>query len=276
MARSGTSSKDITTLSDGVNLYGPKAMDKLKEAASVASFIRDRLVSEAQEGNSTEELESLAESLLNEHNCTPLFKGMYGYPFTTCMSRNSTIVHGFPDSEKLKKGDVLSIDIGLRHANGFCADNARTVIVGQPEDSDHQEIVDLGKTAFLAGLKEAVPGNTTTEIGRAIFREIVQKRVDDDFRKPSVYKIFDKFRGHGIGLELHEDPSVPNWAAPGGGRVLEVGMCICIEPVIMYNSSKVLKISTNNVAQYKSHDGKPSSHYENQVLITKNGPIVIT
>ena len=276
MVRSGTSFKDVTTLADGVNLYGPKSMDKIREAANVASFIRKRLVSEAQEGNSTAELESLAESLLKEHNCTPLFKGMYGFPYITCMSKNDTIVHGFPDSDKLKKGDVLSIDIGLRHSNGFCADNARTVIVGGLEGSNHREIVELGKKAFSSGLEAAVPGNTTTDVGRAIFRDIVQKRVDGDFKKPSVYKIFDKFRGHGIGLDLHEEPSIPNWGAPGGSTILQEGMCICIEPVIMYNSSKVLKISTNNVAQYKTHDGQPSSHYENQVLITKDGPIVIT
>lgn len=275
MEGSGTSSrKDVNTLESGVNIYGPKAVDKLKEAAQVASSIRDRLVSEAQPGNTTTELERLAESLLKENNCTPLFKGINGFPFITCMSKNSTIVHGFPDDEELKSGDILSIDVGLRHSNGFCSDNARTVILGS--DPTHKELVDLGKTAFEAGLEQAHPGNTTSDIGRAIFKQIVKKRVGNDFRNPSVYKIFDKFRGHGIGLNLHEEPSVPNWGAPMCGTILEPGMCICIEPVIMYNSSKVLKISTNNVAQFRTHNGLPSSHYENQVIITKDGPIVIT
>lgn len=276
MDRSGTSSKEVNTLSDGVNIYSPKAMDKLKEAAKVASFIRERLVKEAQEGNTTLELDRLAESLLKQHDCKPLFKGMYGFPYTTCMSKNGVIVHGFPDNTPLKEGDVLSIDIGLRHSNGYCADNARTVIVGSPKNSQYKEIVELGKIAFDAGLEQAVPGNTTSDIGRAVFRQIVKRRIDNDFRKLSVYKIFDKFRGHGIGLDLHEEPSVPNWGAPGCGTVLQVGMCICIEPVIIHNSSKVLRISTDNVHQYKCHDDLPTSHYENQVLITDEGPIVIT
>lgn len=271
-----SSSKEVITLKNGVNIYNSDAMAKLKEAAAVASEIRSILVGLADEGNTTYEIEKEAEHLLIKHNCQSLFKGYEGYPFITCQSTNDVIVHGFPNKQKLKLGDVLSLDIGVRHSNGYCGDTARTVIVGGSENSSSRELVELGKQSFQCGLEKAYPGNTASDIGHAIFKEIVKKRVDGDFRKPSVYKVFDRFRGHGIGLELHEDPSIPNWGNPGCGDLLLEGMCICIEPVIVHNSSKILRTFVSGVPQYSTHDRKPSTHYENQIFITSSGPIVLT
>jgi len=276
MAKSGISyNKEVTTLSNGVNIYSPEAFKKLQESCIVGKTIREELVSAAVEGTTTLELERLAERLLVKYKCSPLFKGQHGYPFVTCLSNNSQIVHGFPDNRKLKNGDVLSVDIGVRHPNGYCADNARTVIVGGIE-SAHSKLVKLGEDSFTAGLSAAVPGNTEADIASAIFKVIVSERVDNNFKNPSVYKIFDRFRGHGIGKELHEEPSVPNWGNPGCGQTLLAGMCICIEPVIVYNSSKILDKPLKGVSRYYTHDGLPSTHYENQVFITENGPIVLT
>jgi methionyl aminopeptidase len=267
--------KDIGTLSNGVNIYGPTAREGLKSVASIASMIRDTLVNEAKAGVTTLYLENLADQLLKENNCSPLFKGYHGYPFITCISVNEFIVHGFPTNRKLEDGDVLSIDLGVKdNLTGLCSDTARTLIIG--EDSTHSEIVNLGKTAFDSGLEQAVIGNKAADIGFAIFKEITKNRVKVDGKLSPVYKIFNHFQGHGIGLELHEAPSVPNWGSPDCGQPLLEGMCICIEPVIMYNCSKVLKKTTNKVAQFLTHDMMPSAHYENQILITNEGPIVLT
>jgi methionyl aminopeptidase len=118
--------KEVVTLDTGVNVYNESALEKLKEAGLQGKEIRSKLVEAAIVGNTTRDIENLAEDLIQKSGGSPLFKGMYGYPYCTCVSNNEQVVHGFPTSRKLKKGDVLSIDFGLRHSNGYCTDSART------------------------------------------------------------------------------------------------------------------------------------------------------
>lgn len=268
--------KEVTTLNTGVNIYNKDALEKLKEAGSLGKEIRNKLIDIAVEGNTTQDIEDLAENLIDKSGSTPLFKGMYGYPYCTCVSNQEQIVHGFPNNKKLKKGDVLSIDFGLRHKNGYCTDSARTVIIGDDKKSKHTELINITKEAFYKGFEKAIPGNTTSDIGHAINREVIKLRGDEDWDSGSPFRIFEAFQGHGIGLDLHESPNVPNRGKPGSGHILLPGMCICIEPVIIYKSSEVLSISVKGVSQFYTSDRKPSAHYENQVFISDSGPLILT
>jgi methionyl aminopeptidase len=262
---------------NGIRLYDQYAFLKLKEATSILKDVRDEVVYNTKEGITTLELEQLTNILLDKNKCSPLFKGFENYPYTICTSVNEEIVHGFPTDVPLKRGDVVSIDIGLRHSNGFCADSARTVIVGRANSEDDKTLVKIAKEAFDKAVKVAMVGNTTGDIGHEIQKELIRYlNIENKWTSGNKYKIFIHFCGHGIGIDLHEPPSIPNFGSKGKGIPLLEGMCICIEPVVLYTKATVIKYLTQNIPRFKTSDGSPSSHYENQVYISKDGPTVLT
>jgi methionyl aminopeptidase len=261
-----------------INLYNKDQFIKIKAAAECAHSILLTLIEACKPGVTTQELEDLADLEIIKHKAEPLFQGYHGYPFCTCLSVNEFIVHGFPNSTPLKAGDVISIDIGIR-LNGFCGDNARTIIVGGVE-SEHSHLIEVTKQAFEAGLAVALPGNTVGHIGNRI-NNIVSKPYLDPANRSlgKKFKVFHKVFGHGIGHELHEAPNIPNLGFEGAGAVLKPGMCICIEPVVLYNSSEgIIKDSDlyHSVKEFYTSDLKPSAHHENQIFITESGPIVLS
>jgi methionyl aminopeptidase len=266
-------SSEVTRFSHGINVYNHSAFLKLQEAGQIAKEIRDKVVESAQEGITTQELEDLAESLILKQNTTPLFKGYDGFPYCTCISVNERVVHGFPSDYKLQNGDFLSIDLGLRH-KGYCADTARPVIVG--EGSFDQEIMyEVSKAACEAGIRQAFPGNTTGDIGYAI-HQTISKVPDHENGLPCKFKTPLDLKGHGIGLNLHEKPDVFNFGCPGKGVRLVEGMCICIEPIVLFSSSKLHTYVERGCKQVITLDKKDSAQYENQIFISKDGPIVLT
>lgn len=268
----------ISKLLDGSLIYEEDILPRFIDSGRLVRSILQSLIEVAVEGNTTLELNNLAEDLIYKNKAEPLFKGFNGYPFATCMSMNEFIVHGFPSDYRLKNGDIISIDLGLR-LNGICGDNARTIIVGGVE-SEHTRLVEIAREAFYEGVKYALPGNYTGDIGFAIHRCILSELNDKNNRKSgNKFKVFYNFQGHGIGINLHELPNVPNIGYPGRGYRLREGNCICIEPVVIYSTSEptieeysthkgILKFTTNNLL--------PSSHYENQIYISKSGPIILT
>lgn len=267
---------EVATLSNGINIYSEAALEGLKVACTMQAEIRDILVSRAVPGITTLELDMLAEALISKMGAKPLFIGYRNYPYTTCMSCNEQIVHGFPTNRKLEKGDVLSIDLGLKY-NGFCADSARTTIIGEPKSEDDTLLIQVAMEAFEAGVKKAYPGNTIGDIGFAIHKTVVKhQKVAGNWSSGFKFKIFSKFTGHGVGLSLHEPPDVPNFGAKGKGKHLYKGMCICIEPVVLYASSQVTQYTEENVDRFKTTDLRSSSHYENQVYISSEGPVILT
>jgi methionyl aminopeptidase len=268
----------ILRLLDGSLIYEKDILPRLVESGRLVRYILQELIKNAVEGNTTLELNKLAEDLILKNKAESLFKGFENYPYTTCISVNEHIVHGFPSEYKLKNGDVVSLDLGLK-LNGICGDNARTIIIGNIE-SEHTRLVQIAKEAFYEGFKHAFPGKCIGDIGFAISKKVLSELKDNTNRKSgSKFKIFFKFQGHGIGLSLHELPNIPNLGYPGKGYRLKEGNSICIEPVVLYSSSEpvieeysthkgVLKFTTNNLL--------PSSHYENQIYIAKDGPIILT
>jgi len=259
------------------NLYSSEDLPKLKEAASLASYILQELVNFTKPGVTTLDIENLAENLIKQNKATPLFKGYESFPFCTCLSVNQYIVHGMANANPLNSGDVISIDIGVK-LNGYCGDNARTLIVGGQE-TEHSHLIEVTEAAFEAGLKAAVPGNTVGHVGSAVNREVSRHYIDP-FQKHlgKKFKVFHKVFGHGIGRDLHEDPNIPNIGFAGAGTTLVEGMCICIEPVVLYDSSDgiIETMENTEIKQFYTDDGLPSAHYENQIYLTSNGPVIIS
>jgi len=269
----------IYKLDDGSHLYGKDYLPYLEDSGRVAYLVLKELLKNAQEGITTQELDKIAEDEISKHKAEPLFKGFDTYPFTTCLSYNEYIVHGFPSDYKLKKGDVISIDVGVKY-NGFCGDNARTIIIGGPENSIHKRLVEVAEEAFNSGLSQAYAGRTIGDIGFAIHSTVL-KEEDPNSEDPNMnskFKVFFKFQGHGIGLNLHEPPDVPNIGYPSHGSILQVGNCICIEPVVLYRSSEPVIRNSNitSVLEFFTDNMLPSSHHENQIYISESGPIILT
>ncbi len=234
--------------------------------------IRDALIDAAVPGSSTKELERLAEKLMGLFNVKSAFKGYSGFPGSICSSVNEVIVHGLPNEIPLKSGDVVSIDLGIVY-KGFYFDSARTIEI---DTNEHSDLVKSGELAFSRALENVFPGSTTGHIGHTIHSSILKPKGAD--KKP-LLRPSRLFMGHGIGLALHEAPPIPNMGFKEKGIELREGMCICIEPVVCYDSSREVPSRTfegSSVTEFVTSDLKPSCHYEDQVFITSNGPIVLT
>lgn len=247
---------------------------KTKEEIAIMSVggkilrgVINNVIAEAKEGVSLKSLDARAEKLIRNAGATPAFLGYcpHGagkpYPATICASVNDIIVHAVPTHYKLRSGDVLKLDFGLRH-EGFCLDAAVTVAIGHVSP-EARELIRATKKALLLGIKAAQPGNHLGDIGAAISTYIRGKKFD----------IAQGLTGHGIGRELHEDPSVFNFGKAGSGVELQPGLVIAIEPMTTAGSGKLVQLPDDS---YATADGSLSAHFEHTVAITEKGPIILT
>lgn len=187
------------------------------------------------------------------------------FPSVICVSVNDTIVHGpgSRDEKPFVDGDLVSIDFGLKH-NGLITDSARTVIVGSPRNPEEAQLVSVAYEALQAGIDQARVGNTTGDIGFAV----------QQFAERYGYGYPKHLSGHGVGLSIHEEPHVPNYGDKGKGDKLVEGMVIAIEPMFMLGKDD-LYIDKDGFS-YRTKDGSRSVHAEHTVLITKEGPEILT
>lgn len=217
-------------------------------------------------GTTTRELDLIARDVLKEWDCQPSFLGYGGpsnpFPGVICTSPNSVIVHGIPGDYVLAEGDIISIDAGAIF-EGWHGDGAYTMAVGEVSPEVANLLV-VTEKALWAGLEQAVHGNRLGDIGAAI----------EAVAKPDNLGVIRDYVGHGIGRQMHEAPSVPNYGRPGRGLRLKTGMALAIEP--MFNlgtaSSHVLEDEWTVVTA----DGKWSAHFEHTVLLTEAGSMVST
>ena len=186
-----------------------------------------------------------------------------GFPAATCISVNEVVVHGIPSKHQiLKQGDIVDIDISA-HYKGFHGDNAWTFACGEISE-EAQKLLDATKESLFKGIEQAVPGNRIGDIGHAV----------QAYTEARGYSVVREFVGHGVGAQLHEDPSVPNYGTPGRGVRLLKGMTIAIEPMVNMGTEKVhiLEDGWTTVTR----DGKLSAHFEHTVAITDKGPVIMT
>ena len=206
-----------------------------------------------QPGVTTLHLDETAEEFIRDHGGVPLFKGYKGFPNALCISVNDHVVHGIPGTYRLKTGDIVSVDCGVK-LNGYCGDSAYTFEVGEVS-SEVKKLLQTTKEALYEGVSNAIEGKRIGDIAHSI-QVYCEKRG---------YSVVRELVGHGIGKDMHEDPEVPNYGKKGYGALLKNGMCIAIEPMI--------NLGTKNVRFEKdgwtvrTRDGRPSAHFEHTVAI---------
>jgi methionyl aminopeptidase len=254
-------------------LRGDDAMIQLKSSREIEIMAKGGrilgktlrlLASRTVPGVTTGELDQLADEFIRSHKgAVPAFKGLYGFPGSTCLSINQEIVHGIPSPTRvLREGDILSIDVGVKY-EGYYTDAAITVGVGTIQ-AESARLLTVTQEALAAGIAAALPGNHSGDIGAAI--SAVVHRANFSLAKDLV--------GHGVGLEPHEEPQVPNEGKPNRGTKLVPGLTIAIEPMVN------LGVATTRTMPDKwtvvTADGKRSAHFEHTVAITEDGPRVLT
>ena len=189
--------------------------------------------------------------------------GVPNFPATICASINDEVIHGIPSKKNyIKEGDVVSFDLVVLK-NGFHGDAARTYIVGEA-DSKTKKLVEVTKQAFFEGIKLARPGNRLGDVSNKI----------GTFIENNGFSVVKEFVGHGIGRQMHEDPAIPNYGKAGKGIRLEPGMTLAIEPMVIMGKPGILELEDGWTII--TEDGTNAAHYENTILITENGPEVLT
>jgi methionyl aminopeptidase len=246
----------------GIILKSPQQIEEMAAAGRIQARCLQMLRAKCRPGVTTDELDRTAERFIASQGAEPSFLGYRGFPGSICASPNSMVVHGIPGEYELKRGDILSLDVGVTK-DGWVADAALTVGVGEISPAA-QKLLATTEAALHAGAEQARPGNHLGDISHAI-----QKRVEAEG-----LSIIRSLVGHGVGRDMHEDPQVPNFGEPGRGPELEPGMVIAIEPMVNAGGPEV-RLGDDNWAVY-SADGSLAAHFEFTVAITEDGPRILT
>jgi len=251
-----------------VELKTKQEIAVMKRGGEILAEILDVLIREARPGVTLLALDEKAEELCKARGVHPAFKGYISektkktYPFAICTSVNDVIVHGTPTSYILKRGDLLKIDCGVVY-KGWNLDSARTIVVGEEAKGEKKRLIDVTEYALKKGIEAAYPGNTVGDIGEAISAVI----------KKAGFHVVQGLTGHGIGRELHEDPSIHNEGESGKGMPFEAGMVIAIEPMVATGTGKTVREEDDS---FRTADGGFAAHAEHTVAITRDGPLILT
>jgi methionyl aminopeptidase len=234
----------------------------MREACRLTAEVRDLCASKIGPGMTTKDIHDIVLDFCRRNKVTASFLGYMGYPGALCVSINDEVIHGIPSEHRIiMPGDLVKIDVGICK-NGFNGDTACTIPIGV-SDPDILRLVETTKRCLAAGIKAVRPGAHIGDIGAAV-QEIAEREG---------FGVVRDFVGHGIGKELHEDPSVPNFGTPGRGVRLLPGMTIAVEPMINQGTWEVNQLSDGWTIVTK--DGKLAAHFEHTIAITKDGECMI-
>jgi methionyl aminopeptidase len=247
-----------------IQLKSAREIDLMAQGGQILARTVEMLRAAVRPGMSTLDLDKLAEDFIRSHEgATPAFKGLYGFPGSICSSINSEIVHGIPSPRRiLKEGDVISIDVGVGY-KGYFTDSATTVPVGQVSH-DAARLLEVTQRALDAGIAAAVLGNHIGDIGAAV-QAVVEA---------AGLSVVRDLVGHGIGVEFHEEPQVPNYGKPKRREKLVSGLTIAIEPMVNIGGPATKTLSDRWTIV--TLDGSLSAHFEHTVAITEGGTRVLT
>ena len=246
-----------------ITIKNSAQIGKMREAGAMLHDVLTQVKQRVVPGVTTKELDHFAEKLIRSYGATPSFLNYEGYPASICTSVDSQVVHGIPSQHTvLREGQILSIDAGLI-LDGWQSDSALTVGVGKISE-EAQRLIDVTEQSFFAALEVAREGNRISDIGHAV-QQYVEERGFSTVRA---------LCGHGIGREMHEDPSVPNYGEPGHGVRLRKGMTICIEPMIAAGDYRVKTLRDGWTVV--TCDGSLCSHYEHTIVITDGAPELLS
>jgi methionyl aminopeptidase len=248
----------------------PDEVDKMRRAGRVVAGTIERVVAAVRPGITTAELDHVAEAYILGQGATPSFKGYGGsggrapFPASICTSLNDEIVHGIPSRRRaVAEGDLLKLDFGAIW-EGFHADSAVTVIVGDPPSTEAEKLVRATEEALEAGISQIRPGGRLSDVGAAV----------QQVAEGAGFSVVREYVGHGIGRSLHEDPQIPNYGEPGRGPQLKPGLVVAVEPMVNVGGwqTRVLVDDWTVVTE----DGSLSAHFEHTIAVTEHGHEVIT
>ncbi|SFC68192.1 methionine aminopeptidase, type I [Bacillus sp. OV322] len=245
-----------------INLKSEREIELMHEAGKLLAATHREIAKMIKPGITTADIEEFVEKYLAEHGATAEQKGYQGYKYATCASVNDEICHGFPTKKPLKEGDIVTIDMVV-NLNGGLADSAWTYPVGEVSN-ETARLLEVTKNSLYKAIEQAQAGNRLGDIGHAI-----QSYVEGE-----KYSVVRDFTGHGIGKTIHEDPTVLHYGKPGKGMRLKEGMVITIEPMV--NAGTWHSKMDKNGWTARTADGKLSAQYEHTIVITKEGPKILT
>lgn len=250
-----------------IQLKTKEEIEILREGGKRLAELVQTIADKVEPGVTTAELDKLAKKMIKDMGDTPAFLGYtpdganFPYPAALCLSIDHEIVHGLPSDEPLKEGQLLTLDGGIVHG-GLYTDHAITVPVGNIS-KEARKLMNITKESLAVGIKAAQAGNTVGDIGAAI-----QKFIDGR------YFIIKELSGHGVGYGVHEDPYVPNYGQSGYGEELVPGLVIAIEPMLAVGTDRIVVEDDGYTISTK--DGSLSAHFEHTIVITEDGPMILT
>ena len=240
----------------------PDEIEKARTSNRIVAEVLNRLREKIRPGVKTKDLDKFAEEIAEKRGAQPAFKGYRGYPHSLCISINEEVVHGMPSKRVLQEGDIVSLDFGIYY-QGFYGDSAITLPVGKVSEKALR-LMQVTERSLYAGIEQARAGNRLGDISAA-----VQTVVED-----AGFSVVRDFVGHGIGRNLHEEPQIPNFGKKGRGIELKSGMILAIEPMVNEGEYKVRVLADGWTVV--TRDGSLSAHFEHSVVITDNGPDILS
>ncbi len=247
-------------------LKSPQEIAIMREAGRINALAHQAVREAAKPGVTTAELDAIAEEVIRSHGAIPAFKGYpgpYPYPATITASINDELVHGIPSKKRrLREGDILSIDCGTIY-KGYVGDSAFTMGIGEISP-EAQRLLEVTERALYIGIEQMRPGNRVGDVSAAVQRYV----------ESHGFHVTREYTGHGVGREMHEGPSVPNYGTPGRGVLLRAGMVIALEPMVLMGTPKTRVLPDKWTVA--SADGSLTAHFEHTVAITEDGPVILT
>jgi methionyl aminopeptidase len=243
-------------------IKSPQEIKILRESNRIVAQVLASLKEAIRPGVSTKELDRLAEELTRQKGAIPAFKGYNGYPATLCVSVNEEIIHGIPGPRRLREGDLVSLDMGVRY-RGYYGDAAITLPLGRVSQRA-KRLLQVTKGALKRAIEIAVPGNRLSDISHAI----------QSYAEGKGFSVVREFVGHGIGKKLHEDPQITNYGPPHQGPFLKVGMVLALEPMVNVGTWRAKLLPDGWTAV--TADGSLSAHFEHTIAITDDGPLILS
>ncbi|MCI9414412.1 MAG: type I methionyl aminopeptidase [Clostridiales bacterium] len=245
-----------------VSIKNSRELRGMKEACVISARALQLAGEAIQPGVTTGEVDRVVRKYIESQGATPSFLGYGGFPASACISVNDEVIHGIPGKRVIHAGDIVSVDVGAYY-NGFHGDNAYTFAAGEISP-EAQALLDATRESLYEGIRAAAAGNRIGDIGAAVQRYVEVRG----------YSVVRQYVGHGVGTNLHEDPSVPNFGTPGRGPRLLPGMTIAIEPMINAGTCEV--DTQRDGWTVTTRDGKWSAHFEHTIAITADGPVILT
>ena len=246
-----------------ISLKSPREIEAMRRAGRITAQARALAGSMVAPGVTTLEIDKAVRRFIESQGAKPSFLGYSGFPGSACISVNEEVIHGIPGPRKLREGDIVSIDVGA-YIGGFHGDSARTFGVGSISPEAEQLIRITAESFEVARAAMEKDAARIGDVGSAV----------EEYVKKYGYSVVREYTGHGVGRDLHEDPSVPNYGTPGRGAKISVGMVLAIEPMVNAGTSKIIHMPDKWTV--KTADGKLSAHYEHTVALTEDGAVCLT